>query len=224
MEFERREQLVKHCTTTVRIAVIALTALLALPLAPIASPVEAKQRSRIITRTFRNPAPMNLPISTVSPVSASRYPSAIEVRGLKGPIRDVNVRLNHVFHTSSYDMDVLLVGPSGQTAIVMSDIGEKTNTSGVTLLLDDEASSPIPDASLESGVYRPTNNDEIVAFNVPAPPVTTANAALSIFDGGDPNGEWRLFVQDRYGKFDSGIVAGGWELEITTKAKKKKKR
>ncbi len=208
-----------------RIVVFVLAALLALPLAQISTPVEARQRARIVTREFRNTAPMNLPIGTDAPVSASRYPSAIEVRGLKGPIRDVNVYLHDVFHTSSYDKDVLLVGPSGQTAIVMSDIGQATNPNGVTLRLDDEAATLIPDTSLESGVYRPTNNDnEVVAFNTPAPPVTSANAALSVFDGGDPNGTWRLFVQDRYGRFDSGIVAGGWTLEITAKGKARKKR
>lgn len=207
-----------------RIMLVILIGLLAQPIAQLASPIEAKQRSRIVTEAFNNTAPMNLPIAAVSPVSASRYSSTIEVRGLIGPIRDVNVRLHDVFHTSSYDMDVLLVGPSGQTAIVMSDIGEETDAAGVTLRLDDEAETPIPDTALESGVYRPTNNDEIVAFNAPAPPVTSANAALSVFDGGDPNGTWRLFVQDRYGRFDPGIVAGGWSLETTAKVKGKKNK
>jgi subtilisin-like proprotein convertase family protein len=208
-----------------RILLVVLTALLALPVTQIASPVAAKKRMRMVTETFRNPAPMNLPLAATDMiVSASRYPSPIEVRGLRGPIRHVNVILHDIFHTSSYDMDVLLVGPIGQTAIVMSDIGEKADPSGVTLQLDDEAAAPIPDADLESGVYRPHNNDnEVVAFNAPAPVVTSANAALAVFDGGDPNGTWRLFVQDRYGRFDPGIVAGGWTLEIEAKAKIKKK-
>jgi hypothetical protein len=209
-----------------RIGLVVLAALLALPLAQMGAPVEAKKRSRTVARTLRNAAPMNLPLAATNvTVSASRYPSPIEVRGLLGPIRDVNVVLHDIFHTSSYDMDVLLVGPSGQTAIVMSDIGEETNSSGVTVLLDDEAAAPIPDAPLESGVYRPNNHKSVaVSFNAPAPPVTSANAALSVFDGGDPNGTWRLFVQDRSGKFDSGIVAGGWTLEIAAKDKAKKKK
>jgi hypothetical protein len=46
------------------------------------------QRSRIVTRTFRNPATVNLAISTSSPVSASPYPAPIAVGGLKqGAIR-----------------------------------------------------------------------------------------------------------------------------------------
>lgn len=208
------------------LVLVVLAALLALPLAHIASPVEAKKRSRIVTETFRNPGPMNLPLATANvPVSATRYPSPIEVRGLQGPIRDVNVTLHDIFHTSSYDMDIVLVGPDGQTAIVMSDIGDAADPSGVTLRLDDEAAAPIPDSALVSGVFRPTNdNDEIVAFNAPAPPLTSANAALSVFDGEDPNGVWRLFVQDRYGKFDPGIIAGGWSLEIEAKAKSRKNR
>jgi hypothetical protein len=108
----------------------------------------------------------------------------------------------------------------------MANAGEETESTGVTLRLDDEAATLLPDQPLHSGTFRPNNNslDGIVGFNAPAPPVTSANAALSVFDGGDPNGTWRLFVQDRYGSVHSGIVAGGWTLEITAKGKAKKKR
>ena len=171
----------------------------------------AKNRLRTVTRTFRNTAAIQLPISATSPVSGSLNPSAIAVDGLKGKIRDVNV---------------LLVGPDGQTAIVMSMVGEETTGNGaVTLRFDDEAATVLPDEETFSGTYRPTNHDGVaVVFNTPAPPVTSANAALSMFDGADSNGTWRLFVQDKPANLDPGVLAEGWTLEITAKVKAKKKR
>jgi subtilisin-like proprotein convertase family protein len=208
------------------IALVILAALLALPIADTASPVEAKQRSRTITRTFHNPAAIDLPNAQTGPVSGSVYPSEIAVGGLKrARIRDVNVRLNDYGHANGADVDVLLVGPDGQTAIVMSRVGEETaGNAAVTLRFDDEAAAALPDEEVQGGTFRPTNHDGVaIDFNDPAP-VTTANAALSVFDGGNPTGTWRLFVQDAFPTADSGAIAGGWALEITVKVKAKKKR
>ncbi len=207
-----------------RIMLVVLAVLLALPLVPIASPVEAKQRSRTVTRTFANTALLDLPESESSPVSGSLYPSPIVVSGLKGTIRDVNLTLNNLTHVFPSDVQVLLVGPRGQTAIVMANSGGLEDVDDVSLRLDDEAAEPLPDdAVLQSGTFRPTHviADPLV-FNAPAPN-GSANVALSVFDGRNPNGTWRLFVQDVEGS-DPGRFAGGWELEITTRVKAKKKR
>jgi subtilisin-like proprotein convertase family protein len=209
----------------IRIALLVLTALLALPIGEIASPVEAKKRPRSITRTFANSTPITLPIAANSPVSASLYPSTIAVSGLKGTIRDVNLRLNDFTHTFPADVQLLLVGPNGQTAVVLADVGSSIDVDGVTLRLDDEAMEPLPDSlPLQSGAFRPTNlSGSGTVFNAPAPS-TNGNAALSVFDSISPNGTWRLFVQDAAAGVDPGAFAGGWELEIRTKAKGKKKR
>ncbi|MGH2615506.1 MAG: hypothetical protein ACRDJC_09730 [Thermomicrobiales bacterium] len=207
----------------IRIALIVLAALLALPLAPTAAPVAAKNRSRTVTKTFRNTAPISLLIAPGSPVSAALYPSPIAVSGLKGTVRDVNVRLDRLSHDDTDEVHVLLVGPGGQTAIVMADAGGAPAI-GVTLGLDDEADAPLAKGALHPGTFLPTNiNDAAIAFNAPAP-TASANAALSVFDGTDPNGTWRLFVQDDNGPKDSGAFAGGWELEITAKAKAKNRK
>jgi subtilisin-like proprotein convertase family protein len=149
------------------------------------------------------------------------YPSEITVDGLKkGKIRDVNVRLNDFQHPFPSDVQVLLVGPQGQTAILTSGSGGGFAVSDVTLTLDDEAAAPLPaQQQLQSGAFRPANpGNEGIEFNAPAP-VTSANAALSVFDGGNPNGTWRLFVQDMIGDVDGGVFAGGWALEIEARVK-----
>lgn len=209
-----------------RIVSVALVALLALPIVQTASTAAARQRSRTVTRTFGNPEPLALNTANVNvPISADRYPSEIAVDGLKGKIRDVNVRLDGFSHTYPEEVSVLLVGPSGQTAIVMADAGAGIDVDTVTLRLDDEAVASLPAGTeLRGGTFRPTNGPGVaIPFNTPAPSAS-ANAALSIFDGGNPNGTWRLFVQDEYGPTDFGAFSGGWTVEITAKVKAKKKR
>jgi subtilisin-like proprotein convertase family protein len=214
-----------------RIVLVVLAALLALPLAPTASPVGAKNRARTVTRSFRNASPINLPmVNQTDPVAADVYPSTIVVSGLKGEIRDVDLRLNGFTHSFPSDVDVLLVGPGGQTAIVMANVGGAGDVADVTLRLDDGAAAALPDdpgelTPLQSGTYRPTNaGGSAIAVAAPAPPVTSANAALSVFDGTDPSGTWRLFVRDEAAPADPGAVTGGWTLEIETRFKAKRKK
>ena len=167
-----------------------------------------------------SPLPPRLPLRRNS--TRPRFP----VDGLKqGRIRDVNVRLNELEHPFPGYVQVLLVGPRGQTAILMAGGSNGFDVNGVTLTHDDEAATLLPvDQQLRSGSFRPANpGNEEIEFNEPAP-ITSANAALAVFDGGNPNGTWRLFVQDSFGAAETGVLAGGWELEITTKVKAKKKR
>lgn len=206
------------------VALIILAALLVLPLVPAAFPVEAKQRPRTITRTYRNPTPVALPNAAGAPVSAAPYPSAIAVRGLTGRVRDIDVVLRDVSHGYPYELQVLLVGPRGQTAVLVAG-GPSLPAADATLRLDDEAAVALPYSytPYASGTYRPANYEPgRIAFNAPAPSAG-ANAALSVFDGTDPNGAWRLFVQDKDGADYTGAIAGGWELKVTAKAKKRRR-
>jgi hypothetical protein len=208
----------------IRILLVALAALLALPLAQTASPVEAKKRSRAVTRTFRSSAPIEIPYSTqVDPIAADPYPATIEVNGLRGTIRDVNLTLHGLYHYTPSDLDVVLVGPRGQTAVVMARVGKFASLpEEETLRLDDEAAASLPaSAELQSGAYRPTNLGGAIAFPAPAPE-TGANAALSVFDGSNPNGAWRLFVVDEDATDEYGAIKGGWSLEIKARVKKKR--
>jgi subtilisin-like proprotein convertase family protein len=207
-----------------RLGVVILAALLALPLAPIACPAEARQRPRRVTQTYSNTAEIEL-LDQV--FAADPYPSRIVVNGPKGTIRDVNLTLNGLTHTSPADLSVLLVGPRGQTAVVMTEVGGGADVSAVTLRLDDEADQELPEAAiLQSGAYRPHNAavDPRGGFgSIPPAPTPSGNTALSIFDGRSPNGAWRLFILDRQILTDVGVFAGGWELEITVKAKRKRR-
>ncbi len=149
----------------------------------------------------------------------SPYPSPITVSGLSGTISDVNVTLNAVSHPIAQDIDVLLVGPAGQNLVLMSDVanGGGFGVNG-TLTFDDGATGTIPaSGTVGTGTYRPTNaNDGADTFTAPAPAPSTATA-LSVFNGTNPNGLWRLFtVDDTSG--DIGSIGGGWSITVTTAA------
>lgn len=146
--------------------------------------------------------------------AANPYPSVINVSNVPTQLAKVTVRLNQLGHTFPSDIDILLVGPQGQTAMIMSDVGGANAINGVTLLLDDAATTPIPlGGPLVSGTYIPNNSG--LSDPMPAPAPTQAGAsALSVFQGTNPNGEWRLFVFDDVA-IDGGSIASGWTLTLT---------
>jgi hypothetical protein len=112
-------------------------------------------------------------------------------------------------------MDMLLVGPAGQNAIILSDVGTSLDVVNVNLTLDDAAAAGLPDAAqIVSGTFQPTNIGAGDAFAAPAP-APLGGSALSVFNGTAPNGTWSLYIVDDLGG-DTGNMSGGWSLTITT--------
>jgi subtilisin-like proprotein convertase family protein len=182
-----------------------------------------KRKTRAVTRTLRgsitqsftSSGPIIVPSAIKGP--ANPYPSAIVVSGLpNGVITDVDVLLLDFTHRIPEDVDILLRAPDGRRAFVMSDVGSTTAVAKINLTLDDEADTALPESSLDSGVFRPTDLDQAVAdldtFDAPAP-APDGSVALSTFDGANPNGTWRLFVMDDT-TGDAGAI-GSWALRIT---------
>ena len=187
-----------------------------------------------------NPAPILVPAAGDSGgpghEKADQYPSTINVSGLPGVISKLRVRISDFRHHFSDDVDMLLVGPHGQKMIIWSDVGGNTSTCGATcdngsnlgttginVLLDDDAPTTLFDAAqLTSGTYRPSDVDTSTdIFPAPAPagpyalPAPSGGATFAnTFNGTDPNGTWSLYVIDDSGG-DSGRIEGGWSLEIT---------
>ncbi len=160
---------------------------------------------------FSNPAQFRIPATGTSGV-AGLYPSMIPVSGLTGAVTDVTVTLSGFSHTFPADVDVLLVGPSGQSVVLLADTGSGTDVNNATLTFSDAAPTPVP-TPIVSGTYRPTNGG---AFNGPAPaPPGPYGATLAAFNGTVPNGMWSLYVYDDFNA-DFGMMSGGWSLDITT--------
>ncbi|MBK8464799.1 MAG: proprotein convertase P-domain-containing protein [Chloracidobacterium sp.] len=161
---------------------------------------------------FSNAAPIT--INDNAP--GAPYPSNIMVSGLSGTVTGVKVDLLNMNHTFPDDVDILLVGPDGQSTLLMSDAGLGFDIVRANLTFDDAAATTLQDTTqIIGGSYKPTNFDTTTdIFPTPAPtPGTTVG--MSVFNGSNPNGTWSLYVRDDLG-VDTGIVGAGWQLHITT--------
>src|SRR5262249_21142388 len=121
-------------------------------------------------------------------------------------------------HTYPADVDVLLVGPSGQKAMIFSDVGGGGDINNVNLTFSDAAAAALTaSGQIASGTYKPSNVEpgekgELDTFSAPAPagPYTSP---LNVFNGQPANGVWSLYAVDD-GPGDQGSI-GSWSLSIT---------
>jgi uncharacterized repeat protein (TIGR01451 family) len=145
---------------------------------------------------------------------ASPYPSTISVSGLTGLVGKVTVSLNGVTHAFPDDIGIVLVSPSGQKVVLMSDTGGGYSITNLNLTFDDAAATGLPDtAQIVSGTYKPTDFDPGDTFPPPVA-VGAVSTFLSAFNGSNPNGNWSLYVMDD-AVGDSGSISA-WSLAITT--------
>jgi subtilisin-like proprotein convertase family protein len=153
----------------------------------------------------------NTQINFFDILPAAPYPSQINVTDMAGTIQKVRVSLAGVTHTFSDDIDVLLVGPGGQTSLLMSDAGGSTDLSNASLTFDSTVANPLPDnTQITSGVYQPTDFATGDVFPAPAPagPFT---ADLAVFNGTSPTGTWSLYAFDDTNG-DTGQITSGWSI------------
>jgi len=126
----------------------------------------------------------------VVPAQASPYPSTNLISVPAGlVVSKVLVTLSGFTHSFPSDVSMLLVGPQGQQGILMSEVGGQNQfgVSGLTLLLDDDATTTLPVySSLTSGVFKPTNGYLALQYprlpyDFPQPaPVGNSNAVASL--------------------------------------------
>ena len=166
-----------------------------------------------VSAPFPNSAFITIPDSG----NGSPYPSNITVAGLTGTITKVTATLTSLSHTYTSDVDILLVGPAGQTVVLMSDCGGADPTNAATLTFDDAAASTLPASAFSSGTYKPTNIADGIGNDTWSSPAPGGpyGSALSVFNGTSPNGTWKLYVVDDVAQ-DFGSISGGWSLTITT--------
>ncbi|HXJ72237.1 MAG TPA: proprotein convertase P-domain-containing protein, partial [Candidatus Dormibacteraeota bacterium] len=164
--------------------------------------------------SFTNSTAISIPTSG----NATPYPSTINVSALAGgTVSAVTVSLRGVTHTYPADVDVLLVGPNGQKAVIFSDVGGGGDINNVNLTFSDAAAAALTaTGQISSGTYKPSNVEpgeagELDTFSAPAPP-GPYTAPLNVFIGQPANGVWSLYVVDD-GPGDKGSIAS-WSLTI----------
>ncbi len=151
--------------------------------------------------------------------TATPYPSHIEVSGLSGTITGMSVTLSNVQTQWTGDLDILLVGPQGQSVVLLSDAGDACHSNDVDIQFVDGAPQ-FPQVGCPPSspfIVSPTNYESPPYddnYPPPAPPAPWGST-LSAFNGTDPNGTWSLYIVDDYPGFD-GYIEDGWCLTIDT--------
>lgn len=161
------------------------------------------------------------PVTINDNAVAAPYPSVANVAAATGGILGLELAINGLTHTFPDDVDMLLVSPSGQKLIFMSDAGGDGNVSGLNLTLADGAATLLSDGGpLVAGTFGPSNVTATDTFAAPAPagpynsPAPAGAATfLSSFGASAVNGAWNLYVVDDAGT-DVGSIAQ-WCLNIT---------
>ena len=219
-----RGTILRTLVSTRSVIVLFGAMLIAIALVALAIGVATKKAdaaTTVVTKTFNKPAQILIPdgqnlnscANGITSGVAHPYPSTRRVTSFnQGEILDVNLTLRNYTHTFPDDVDVLLAH-RGINRTVMSDAGGAFDVNDINLTLDQEATTLMPDETqLEGGRVRPNNFDGLDSF--PDLPFSENGfAALTGFDGANPNGTWRLYVQDDSGG-DCGEFGGGWTLRI----------
>ena len=192
------------------------------------SPSTAMAEINDAAAQFINTAPIVINDSGIS----TPYPSQISVSGAANSLYFLRVTLFDVAADIGDDLNVLLVGPSGLSFVLMADSGGPGPiSSGTTLTFNDNSPNFVPDDFAPStGSYKPSSWDNgLSVFPAPAPagphaepgpggtPVPRSSFMNAVFGGTNPNGVWSLYIFDDDGSlsaFAPGTVAGGWGIEV----------
>jgi hypothetical protein len=168
---------------------------------------------------FSNPAP----ITIVDNTTATPYPSNITATGVSGGLTSITATLTGLTHTFLADVDVLLVGPSGKTVVLMSDAGGANGVTGINLTFADSGATNIScsAAPATNTTYKPTNCVETASTcasvppdSWPAPaPAGPYGATMAAMAPAPPDGTYKLYVVDDCAG-DVGMISGGWSINV----------
>ena len=135
-------------------------------------------------------------VSTNVPVGIPEWwhtSSTLSVSGVVGTVTDVDVTLD-ISHTYQSDLEVYLVAPSGRRVELFTAVGTSADDFENTTL-DDEAATSIADGTGRfTGRFRPEGR-------------------LSDFDGFDPNGLWRMEIEDT--EMNDAGTLNSWSIRLT---------
>lgn len=166
------------------------------------------------------------PVDTAIPATgtfgpAGPYPAVRTISGETGVITDVNVSIDRVWHQRPDNLDLLLVGPHGEKVVLMSDACGTREAAGRGWEWDDEAPAPMTVgddfSTCGNRSHRPTDSEPGDIWPAPAPPPPYAGT-LSAFDLTDPNGDWRLFVNDDASD-KVGFITNRFAVALATRPK-----
>jgi hypothetical protein len=158
------------------------------------------------------------------------YPAKIRVSGLAhSPMTAVVATLYDLSHNKPANLAVLLVSPTGQSVMLMSNVGDNNypipENASVDLTFADGDHPMLPQgpgAQIQTGTFKPSPYEPVPTMPAegadppPPPPPTGYGTTMSALNGQDPNGFWKLYVYDSSGNSSPwGQIAGSWCLSIS---------
>jgi hypothetical protein len=148
---------------------------------------------------------------------ASPYATAVRVPSeIKGVITDVNLILKGFRHDRPSDVAILL-SHENRAIVAMRGAGAEFAISDGNILLDDNATDPVPESTpIRGGIpYKPADyREDLGEFGGGAPAATASPPVFSEFNGQRAEGDWVLYVRDNRGAVDGRLE--GWQLVIVT--------
>ncbi|MFZ4576568.1 MAG: tail fiber domain-containing protein, partial [Phycisphaerales bacterium] len=169
--------------------------------------------TQALAQTFTSTQYIDIPDSGV----ANPYLTQITVSGVAFPITYVSVTLRGLSHANAYDVNVLLVSPSGQKIMLMNQVGGVAGNATLTFVPDETARLSRDFVNIASGVYSCSAYNTSTSLPAPAPAAPYGNSLASLLVGTDANGEWSLYVFDSTDP-DGGNIAGGWSITFNDRS------
>lgn len=162
-------------------------------------------------QTFTALVNTHIPAGGTTTGIGSPYPNPLTVSGLlTSGVTVKSVTINNYSHTFPDDVDLVLVSPSNQSVILMSDAGGGTDATGQNFTFDDAAPATLADGAFNtSGTYRPTNFGAGDNWPAPGPGGAPSATTLATFTG-NMNGTWNLYSFDDV-TGDIGIISS-WSI------------
>jgi uncharacterized repeat protein (TIGR01451 family) len=145
------------------------------------------------------------------------YATSNYVSGISNYVANVSVTVSNLYHSYPHDIELLLLGPGGQSSVLMAAAAAGTAANiPVTVTFDQTAATAISSSqSLSTGRYQPAEFATPVFTNGPVAPTGGFTANLSVFSGLQANGWWQLYAYD-LSDGDYGAISNGWGISVTT--------
>ena len=155
-------------------------------------------------------------------------PITLPVSGVTGNITDVQVAISDLTHAAYVSLDIILESPDGTFCKLLSDLNFTgqggTPIENVNLTISEIGLVLSPNQLLSSGTYQPYDFNSGPDNLLDNTSVTNAATQLSVFDGKNPNGTWKLHIieaplgETPESPIGGGVLQGGYGLIIETDA------
>jgi hypothetical protein len=168
------------------------------------------------TQTFTNSTPININRVGHSP---TQYPSNITVSGMPTRLHEFVVRFDVFANGGLPDADMLLEAPDGQRIILLSDLPSGGTNVFYNVGIGTSGKDTINQNNIRDNTdFRPANyGTGSDTFPAPGPGAISQPQYPNslVFQDINPNGTWKLYIEDDLNNSADIRLINGWSIQIT---------